>query len=420
MNAPAPGLLRRLTADAVRPNHLPDVDWLLTYLTAGAPHGEPIMLSLGETWGDTPPQLLQALRRAPAEAHGYQISMYGLPRLRRVIKEYVASTQRLPEGDTWEAAVSWTGTRSTMRDFALLTRRNPGSEALAVAPAWDYGGFLEPLGLRMAYVPTRPVDGFLPTAETIRARASQVTDLGMVIVNAQHNPTGASWSSDVVESLIDVALERGAPLLIDDAYYGFPAPDSHPVSAVELLLRRLDGAPCPVPWLAVRSLGKQFQCNGWAIGSVLAEPRLLDTLVNDIRPQHTFNSGGAAQWAMAEWLEDRAAVEGYLAARREALAVKQKVVADLVGVEDDDTPVVYGPAAPYLLYPFGRSAAAYGGALGYLQAAVREAGVVLSDAWPLARVAQVPESGYVRMYLGPDLQVLKEACARLDRAGLLG
>lgn len=421
MSSPAPGLLHRLVSDDVLPNHLPEVAWLRQYLSVGAPHGEPIMLSLGETWDHTPGELLEALRRAPHDTHGYQISMYGLPRLRRVLKEYIASTQRLPETDAWEVAVTWTGTRSAMRDFASLLRHGPrdvGPTALAVAPSWDYAGFLEPLGFRMAYVPTEGARSLQPTTEAITEQAAAQRDLGLVIINAQHNPTGASWNHGIVETLIDVAFERGAAILVDDAYYGFPAPDDKPTSAVEVLLDKLAGAPSPVPWLAVRSLGKQFHCNGWAIGAVLAEPALLDVLVNDVRPRHSFNYSGMPQWAMAEWLENRPEVDRYLDGRRRALAGKRKALASLVGEPAGALPVVHGPAAPYLLYPVPKTAGART-VPEYIHAAVRDAGVVLSDAWPLAREADAPDTGYVRMYLGPDLPVLSEACQRLASAGLL-
>lgn len=403
--------LRALMDDDVRPNRLPDVAWLGEYLEAGARAGEPILLSLGETWASTPEALLAALRQVPPDSHGYQISMYGLPTLRKVLKEYVADTQRLPRTTSWELAVSWTGTRSAMRDFATTLKRGT---VLAVAPAWDYSGIFEPLGFDSAYVPFAPAERSGPSVEGARAVAAAVPgNLAMVVINAQHNPTGANWAPELVEALIEIAIERGAAILIDDAYFGVCQLDPPPTSALEILLTRLGGEKSPVPWLGVRSLGKQFHCNGWALGAAIAEPALLDDLVNDLRPQHTFNYGIHLQWAMAQWLTDRPEVERYLNRQRADTADKRTAVLDWLPLGTRER-VISGPAAPYLLYPVPEGIAV----TEYLRRAVLECGVVLSDAWPLARVGPTASTGYVRMYLGPGLADLRTARDRLAAVGL--
>lgn len=416
--------LRAMLDDTVAPNHLPDVTWLRQYLAAGAPAGEPIMLSLGETWDHTPQPLLDALREAPANSHGYQISMYGLPLLRTVLKEYVADTQRLPRSDAWELAVSWTGTRSAMRDFAIYVAaerarggRPPGS-VLAVAPAWDYAGLTEPLGFDTVYVPFDPANGGSVSPEAVRRTAAGLAPgaLSLVVINAQHNPTGANWPPDVVAILVETALEHGAAVLVDDAYYGLCPPEAPVTSALEILLGYLDGQRSPVPWLGVRSLGKQFHCNGWALGAVTAEPALLDTLVNDLRPQHTFNYAVQLQWAMARWLGRPSAVAGYLAGERAATAAKRAAVLDRLP-EEVRRRSIAGPSAPYVLFPVPD-----GLKVGdYLRSAVLDCGVLLSDAWPLARIGdagEVPDAGYARLYLGPDQELLMAAIDRLAAAGL--
>ncbi|HEY4454015.1 MAG TPA: pyridoxal phosphate-dependent aminotransferase [Pseudonocardiaceae bacterium] len=408
---PAVSPLRGLLADDVRVNRLRDVAWLTEYLESGARFGEPIMLGLGETWSHTPPQLLAALREVPADSHGYQVSMYGLPPLRRVLKNYVADTQRLSPEGRWELAVSWAGTRSVMRDFAAGL---PLGTVLAVAPAWDYAGVFEPMGFDTSYVSFDPAERSGPSAERAYAAASEISgDLAMVVINAQHNPTGANWSSELVAALIEIALGRGAAILIDDAYYGLCPPELPATSALEILLTRLAGRPAPIPWLGVRSLGKQFHCNGWALGTIVAEPELLDELVNEVRPRHAFNYGGALQWAMARWLRDRQRVEHYLDEERATIASKRAAVLGWLPPEVASR-VIAGPAAPYLLYPVPAGL----DVTEYLRRAAVECGVALSDAWPLARVGNPTSTGYVRLYLGPELAELRTAYERLDRAGL--
>ncbi|MDI5961132.1 pyridoxal phosphate-dependent aminotransferase [Streptantibioticus silvisoli] len=414
------GPLRELLADSIRPNHLPDVAWLQEYLAGGAPAGEPMMLSLGETWDHTPAALLQALREVPSTSHGYQISMYGLPLLRNVLKEYVADTQRLPRTAEWEVAVGWTGTRSAMRDFAVLVARERAAQGLgpgtvlAVAPAWDYAGFAEPLGFTTAYVPFDPAAADGPSPADVRTAVAGLPagELSVVVVNAQHNPTGANWSPQQVEALLDAAAEHGAAVLVDDAYYGVCPPGETVTSALEILLSRPHDSRGG-RWLGVRSLGKQFHCNGWALGALIAAPDTLDTLVNDLRPQHTFNYAIHLQWAMAQWLADRPAVEEYLRGEQAATAEKRAAVLARLA-PDSARRAIAGPAAPYVLFPVPD-----GMELGdHLRRCVLECGVLLSDAWPLARTGSTERTGYARMYLGPDLDVLMAAVDRLEAAKL--
>ncbi|RPF41105.1 N-succinyldiaminopimelate aminotransferase [Streptomyces sp. Ag109_G2-6] len=404
--------------DDVRPNRLQDVAWLREYQHRGSPVGDPLMLALGETWDHTPKALLDALREVPPHTHGYQMSMYGLPLLRRLMKRYVAESQRLPESGTWELAVSWTGTRSAMRDFASYVdgQAQAGQPtALVVAPAWDYAGFLEPLGYRMAYVETAASDSFIPSIDEIRATAEAVDELTLVVINAQHNPTGNNWEPEIVRSLVDVALARGAAILVDDAYFGVCPEGVTPTSATAVLLEALADTGQIVPWVSVRSFGKQFHCNGWAIGSLVAEPGFLDDFVNETRPQHTYNYGTHLQYAMAQWLADGPAVNEYLRRESSELEVKRAFVAEAFGNRPNGG-VIAGPAAPYALFPVPDEF--LGNEQEYLRRCAVRAGVFLSPTWPLARVSQLSGNGFVRMYLGPDLAVLTEALERLGKAGL--
>jgi aspartate/methionine/tyrosine aminotransferase len=401
----------------VAPNRLPDSRWLQASLREGR---EPILLGLGERWGGTPEPLVRALATAPDSAHGYQLSMYGLPRLRAVLAQYLRQSHRLHDvAGAYETAVSWTGTRLVMRDFAeLVLAQRPdlaGACAVAVGPAWDYAGVFEPLGFRLSYLV--PSGGqWAPTAESVASfAATRRRRIGLVVINAQHNPTGLSWDAAAVRALLRLAAVNRAAVLVDDAYYGFADPADNPTSALRELLSLPEAAD--LPWCAVRSLGKQFNCNGWGIGAVVARPDLLDELVNAYRAEHTYNSGGVLQHAMAEWLADTAAVRAYLAAERDFYAASRgAAIVGLVGHGIAPADIVAGPAAPYLLYPVPPGWPSRGA---YLQSCGLEAGVLMSDAWPSVRPLGPQDGRHIRMYLGREPEVLAEACRRLGQAGLL-
>ncbi|WP_316771636.1 pyridoxal phosphate-dependent aminotransferase [Streptomyces sasae] len=411
-----PDLLER----SVSPNKLPDTVWLDRFL-ARADGLEPILLGLGERWDGTPAALLAGLAAAPPSSHGYQLSMYGLPRLRAVLRNYLRDTHRLAGfDDAFEVAVSWTGTRSVMRDFGeLVAARSDGGRplsALAVAPSWDYAGILEPAGFQMRYLDPTAAGRWEPTPDLVADFAVTLPKrLDLVVINAQHNPTGLSWTSDTVRALIRLAADHEAAVLIDDAYYGFLDPVDEPTSAFLELLS--EPAASGLPWLAVRSLGKQFNCNGWAIGAMAGPPVLLDDLVNEVRSRHTYNHGAHLQSAMADWLADRDAVSVFLAEERARYAARRG--AAVKGLTNAGvTEIVAGPAGPYLLYPVPADRAA--DRMSYLETCAVEAGVLMSDAWPAARLLAPRAGRHIRMYLGRDPETITEACARLAAAGLIG
>lgn len=412
--------LSELLEYAVSPNRLPDTTWLRRFLDARCQGYEPIMLGLGETWGSTPAPLVRRLTAAPASAHGYQLSMYGLPRLRSVLRDYLIDTHRLAGyEDAIEVAVSWTGTRSVMRDFGQMIAADGGPlTAVAIAPAWDYAGVLEPSGFAMHYMDPTRYGEWLPTPRLVEEFAATLTDpIGLVIINAQHNPTGLHWPAETVRALVRLAADHSAAVLIDDAYYGFLDPAEEPTSAVRELL--LEAGATRLKWLAVRSLGKQFNCNGWALGGILGPPRLLDDLVNEMRAAHTYNHAAVLQSAMADWLADHTAVADYLAAERCEYGRRRRSAIDALvenGVPADD--IVTGPAAPYLLYPVP-SAQWAADRLGYLERCAVQAGVFMSDVWPAARLMLPHDGRHVRMFLGRTPEMINEACERLACCGLL-
>ena len=122
---------------------------------------------------------------------------------------------------------------------------------------------------------------------------------------------------------------------------------------------------------------------------------------------------------MATWLEDEATVEAYLAAERAFYRSSREVVAARLraaNVAPEQT--ISGPASPYLLYPVPAAARSTSGTE-YLERCATLAGVLLSDAWPLARQSARPAGDHVRMFLGHGQDALLDACDRLERFGLL-
>lgn len=428
--------LRTLLDDDLLPSRMPDVGLLVSYLKEGGRHGDPICLSFGETWSQAAPGLIGHLGVEPVHAHGYQLSLYGLPILRREVRDQIRRDHRLPAecaaGRDFEVAVTWTGTRSAMFDFGRLLRDQDVADTrtpvvVTAGPSWDYQGVFGALGYRVRYHHLRPERGFAPSAEELEALLAEIDAhpderLALLVVNAQHNPTAVNWDAEFVATAIRKAAGRGAAILVDDAYYAVHDDGVVPTSALAVLLEQLPDLPAAARrrWLMVRSFGKQFHSNGWGIGALVAAPETLDLLVNRYRVQNSLMYGGSYQHAMARWLADPAS-GGFLARQRVVFRQRRAMVGEfLTGrLRYPADRVHLGECSSYLMLAVPREYAALpDGVERFRSDCFAETGVLLAPAWPWPYpAASGPTLPYLRMFIGPETELIRTALARLESAG---
>jgi len=440
--------LESLLDDDVLTSRMPDVSSLTRYWKEGCPHGEPICMSFGETWNQIAPGLAAHVTSEPRHVHGYQLSMYGLPVLRRTVRDYLVDDHGLADvaeaGRDFEVAMTWSGTRSAMFDFGrlLLDRGNFESRVpvvVAAGPSWDYEGVLAPLGYRVRYHALRPEHGFRPSIVEMRALLERIDanpeeQLAMIVVNAQHNPTAVNWDPDFVSAWMRMALDRNAAILVDDAYFAVHDEGVSATSALRLLLRELANRRDPEArgrWLGVRSLGKQFHCNGWGLGAMTADPAILDLLVNRYRLHNGLMYGGVHQHAMAEWLSAPESRQ-FLQNQQRIYAEKRRFIGEFMKtrLHYPEAAVHLGETTSYIMFEAPKDYATIPEGLDRFRTdCFRDTGVLFAPAWPWPHVSHRPASGsgdahaqhhlpYLRMFIGADFDAIRVALGRLADAGI--
>lgn len=407
------------------PYTVPHMDWLFNYRKAGYPHGEPLLLSIGETW-EPPPKLIEYLQSQPLHFHSYRFSLYGLPALQRTLKDYIIKTHHLSECDqnSYEVAVGCCGSRSIMFDYGryLLPEidTNKIPVIIASAPGFPYWDIFESLGYRFRYLPLTRENSFQPQFSDYKLLLKEIENafpreqLAMVIINSQHNPTGVNWSANFVRQVILSAISTDTGILIDDAFYALHDPDLVPTSALKILLEEIpEGSLSQKRWLAVRTLGKQFQCHGWGLSACTASPQTLEKFLHQFRFNQQYPIYGFLQGAMKNWLEDEESVK-YVKQFNEQLREKRQFVACALREKLLYPKLSYhiGECTPFILMVIPEYYQHLeNGVLRYMRDCFSQCGVLFFEATYPNHIGQ---GNLIRMFLGPDLSQIKDALERME------
>lgn len=415
-----PGSLAELLASCDSLDPCPDNSALRRYIERGCHNGPPIPLALGESWRGAPAGLVELLAAAPAYCDGYMLAPSGLPDLQRAVVDWLSEDYDVSlAGSPWLIGASPTGTRSLMHAFGawLGTEHWQGNPLYLTSftPSWDYRGVFTPLGFVDNPITLAPGEGFAPDLGKIEAAIGSVPPSArqIVVLNAQHNPTAVNWPAELLSSIIRSAADAGAALLIDDAYYGLTDNGTIPSSALNALLETRS-AQSSLPFMLVRSLGKQFGCNGWSVGAYLGERESVLGVQRQLAAR-SLNVGGRMQWALSRWIGSEPAAED-VRARRDLQSRARQVATELLpalNLEPED--IVAGDATPFLVFRVPPEFRGETRPTAAFLAAAAERGVNFSPLLPSASGLGMEQGDdWVRMYLGLGPEAVAEAIERLQ------
>jgi N-succinyldiaminopimelate aminotransferase len=265
-------------------------------------------------------------------------------------------------------------------------------------------------------LPLKASEEFSPDPEQLEAalRDLPATTRALVIVNAQHNPTGINWPESVVSRIVGIVHRYRAALLIDDAYFAM-CDDGVIASSALMALRRL-GESGGGPYLMTRSLGKQCGCNGFGVGFFVGPRQIVDDIVHRIRPRRVLNAGARYQWGLARWLEDGgAAVHAAslrVRQRRRRSEVQQLLQSEL---SLDPASIPRSSCTPFALFAVPPTYADCSLPVEQFRIDCAErAGVFFSSLWPSAGATlHRANERHVRLYLLRDEELLRQGLARV-------
>ena len=232
----------------------------------------------------------------------------GMPELRRAVVDMYERTLGLRYPVECVTIVS--GARPALyATYATLLNR--GETVVYPVPSWNNNHYTHLVGAHSIEVPTRPEDGFLPTADQL---APYIKQARLIALNTPLNPTGTTISRDELARICDLILaenrrrnatgERSLFLLYDHIYWmltfgttrHYTPPEINPAMAAYTIF--VDG------------ISKAFAATGVRVGWAIAPPHVAARM-RDLVGHLGAWAPRAEQLGSAELLDDADAIQEY-------------------------------------------------------------------------------------------------------------
>jgi aspartate/methionine/tyrosine aminotransferase len=201
--------------------------------------------------------------------------------------------------------------------FAAMLGVATAGDAVVLPVPWYFNHqmSLAMTGVEARLLPVRETDGFLPTAEGLRAVLDE--RCRALVLVSPNNPTGAVYPPALLAELFEICVERGLYLILDETYRDFLPSGSGPSHD---LFARPEAADHLV---SLYSFSKAYAMPGHRLGAIIAgEPFLagMQKAIDSIQICPPRPGQAALAWAIPEMAEWRRESAEAIAARGDAFA----------------------------------------------------------------------------------------------------
>jgi len=176
----------------------------------------PIRLESGEPSFDTPQHIKDAMTKALQDNHTHYAPSTGIKPLREAIKNKVARENGIDYLNGLNDICVTSGGMHAIY-CTLQTILNPGDEVIMQQPNWTATEWIMLLsGAKIKHIPLRPELEYRWDMDDIRKAVNGKTKV--IFVNTPHNPTGAVFTKDDLEEILDLAEKHDLYVVSDEAY----------------------------------------------------------------------------------------------------------------------------------------------------------------------------------------------------------
>jgi aspartate aminotransferase len=238
----------------------------------------------GEPDFDTPEHIKQACIAALEAGFTKYTPSAGLPELRQAIAEKLEADNQISYRPS-QIVVS-SGAKHSCYN-AILATCQPGDEVLIPSPYWvSYPDMVRLAGAEPVIVQTTERNGWKMRASDFENAMTPRTK--MVILNSPGNPTGAVYTREELEGIVEVAAEEDIYILSDEIYEKLVYDDVKHVSVASLSPEAYGLT------ITVNGFSKAYAMTGWRLG-YMAAPEAVAKAVDNIQSHSTSNPCSFAQ-----------------------------------------------------------------------------------------------------------------------------
>ena len=177
------------------------------------PGPEIVRWTVGEPGFDTPTEIIETAVQSLKNGQTKYTRGAGSKELCQSVADYLAKHHGIEV--SWEDVVVTPGAKQALL-YSFLITTMPGDEAILLAPSWaSYEPMLEFIGAVPVHVPVN-MGNFHPNMDAIRNAITDKTR--MILINSPCNPTGAVFTPEEVEEIVEIAVENDLWIVSDEIY----------------------------------------------------------------------------------------------------------------------------------------------------------------------------------------------------------
>lgn len=242
-----------------------------------------IDLSIGDPDMGTPRPIVNAATEAMLAGKTHYTASAGDPEYLQAILDF--HNQKFGSHYGMENVQATVGA-SHATNLAFGALLDPEDEVIIFEPYFSpYKGQVEQFHAKPVFVTCKAEDEFQPQKAALEAAVSEKTKA--ILVNSPNNPTGAVYSKEILQDIVDVAEEHDLYLIADEVYWPYVYNDYDFVPLENL---------APERTLVTGSLSKVFAMTGFRIGYLLG-PKEVITAAGLLNEGVTYTAPSMAQSA---------------------------------------------------------------------------------------------------------------------------
>ena len=229
-----------------------------------------IDLSIGDPDLAPPPSLLSTLTTAlERDSHHRYPPQRGDGALKASIRRYLSRRYQVEPSD--DEILVLIGSKEGLAHLPWAVC-NPGDRVIVPDPGYPvYRSAATFAGCELVTIPLSEADGFLPDLDSLDSLSDRAR---LLFLNYPNNPTSASASADMLETIVALSRKHGT-IVANDAAYA----DVYTSSTPEPVLCAVPGA-LDSNVIEFFSFSKQFSITGWRVGFAVGNKALIDALAH--------------------------------------------------------------------------------------------------------------------------------------------